>query len=336
MWQGLYPPQAIFSHRMFKKVLLNPPNFNPGSWCGAGKLWTDVENGEYWLTSRSREGAEKRGYAAEVYWSKDAENFDLRYRITKQELSELCGRTVQSIENQQLLRDPLTGKYHLYLSVDVARVNIAGKRDEIYRSNWEIYMMSSDDPAGPWKDEGFVLRCDSGYDSAEARDSTIDIVDGRYLALYKARKANTHIVHMALAWSSDGKNWVKMGQLKVNGEPQPDYFLLNGSILSGCSGPVFLGTRTTDVVKGAALTKFFAAYTIDYGRLNLETIFLFRWIPGSKYEHEEWPIHTYANVVYDPFKDRWLTWIEAVDPVHSKEPGLNLEVDRVLLYATEP
>jgi len=25
------------------------------------------------------------------------------------------------------------------------------------------------------------------------------------------------------------------------------------------------------------------------------------------YEHEEYPIHTYANVVHDPIKQRWLT-----------------------------
>jgi len=27
--------------------------------------------------------------------------------------------------------------------------------------------------------------------------------------------------------------------------------------------------------------------------------------------------------------------IEAVDPIHSKEPGLNTEVDRLLLYISE-
>ena len=336
LWHGLYPPQAIFSRRRFNRVLLDPPNFEPGSWCGAGKLWIDSENGEYWLTSRPREAPPKRGYAAEVYRSKDGENFDLAWSITKEELSEISSRTVQSIENQQLLRDPLTFRFFLYLSLDVAMRNIAGMTDRVYESRWETFLLSADDPSGPWRGEGFVLRGDMEYDSAEARDSTIDIIDGRYLALYKARKSGTSTVHTALAWSGDGKNWTKLGELKIDGKPQPNYLLLNGSILAGCSGPVFLGTKTTDVVKGAALTKDFAAYVIDYRRLNLETIFVSPWVAGSKYEHQEYPIHTYANVVHDPIGQRWLAMIEAVDPEHSKEPGLNLEVDRLLLYTTKP
>jgi hypothetical protein len=196
--------------------------------------------------------------------------------------------------------------------------------------------MTADDPSGPWEGEEFVIRGDANYDSGEARDSTIDIVDGRYLALYKARKAGAKIVHTALARSSDGKKWIKLGELTVDNKPQPDYFLLSGSILSGYNSPIFIGTQTTDVVRGAGLTKRFAAYVIDKIRLNLETIFVSLWVPGSKYEHKEYPIHTYSNVVYDSLKNRWLTWIEAVDPTYSKEPGLNLEVDRVLLYISEP
>ncbi len=336
MWYGLYPPQAVFHGRKFRKVLLNPPNFNPGSWCGAGKLWIDEENEEYLLTSRPRDGEVRRGYAVEIYRSRDGESYDLLFWISKEELSEISGATVQSIENQQLLKDPATGKYFLYLSVDVAKENIAGRDDKIHTGVWETYLMTAEDPAGPWNGEGFVLRGDTTYDSGEARDATIDIVDGRYIALYKARKAGSSIVHTALALSSDGKNWIKIGKLKIDGEPQPNYFLLNGSIMSGCSGPVFIGTKTTDVVKGAALTRHFAAYLIDWRGLNLETIFEARWIPGSIYEHEQYPIHTYADIVYDNLKDRWLILIEAVDPTYSREPGLNLEVDRVLLYVTNP
>lgn len=335
MWHGLIPPQTIFRGRKFKGVLLNPPNLNPGSWCGAGKLWIDRENGEYWLTSRPREGEKKRGYAVEIYRSINGESYGLTSWITKEELSEISGKNVQSIENQQLLRDPLTEEYFLYLSLDVANENIAGRANRTHESKWETYLLTAEDPSGPWKGEGFVLRGDMDYDSGEARDSTIDIVDGRYLAIYKARTAGTRIIHSALALSSDGKNWNKLGELKIDGKPQPNLFLLCGSILPGCSGPVFIGTKTTDAVKGAALTKHFAAYIIDWREVNLETIFVAEWVPGSRYEHKEYPIHTYANVVYDPLEDRWLTWIEAVDPIYSTELGLNLEVDRVLLYVTK-
>ncbi len=333
-WYGLYPPQAIFAKRRFKKILLDPPCFDPGSWCGAGKLWIDADDEEYWLTSRPRMGAEKRGYAVEIYRSRDGENYSLVTWITKEELSEMVGRTVQSIENQQLLRDPLTGKYHLYLSIDVAERNVAGDAGRIFESKWETFLLIADDPAGPWEPWGFALKGSEDYDSGEARDCTIDIIDGRYFCLYKARAGGTNVVHTALAVSSDGKNWTKLGVLTIDGKQQPDYFLLNGSIHAGSTGPVFIGTETLGVVKGAALTKYFVAYVVDYRNLNLERIFLAEWKPGSRYEHPQYPIHTYCNVVYDPLNDRWLIWVEAVDPTCSKEPGLNLEVDRVLLYTT--
>jgi hypothetical protein len=57
-----------------------------------------------------------------------------------------------------------------------------------------------------------------------------------------------------------------------------------------------------------------------------------KWKIESIYEHSEYPIHTYSNTVYDPLKERWMILIEAVDPTISKELGLNLEVDRILLY----
>jgi hypothetical protein len=334
VWGGLYPAQAVFAGRRFRKVLLNPPSFEPGSWCGAGKLWIDVNEGEYWLTSRPRLGAEKRGYAVEIYRSRNGEDYSLVTWLAKEELSEMVGKTIQSIENQQLLRDPLTGKYHLYLSVDVAEENVAGDEKRIFESKWETLLLVAEDPSGPWQLEGFALKGDRDYDSGEARDCTIDIVDGRYLCLYKARRAGTGTVHTALAVSSDGKNWVKLGVPTVDGKPQPDYFLLNGSIHAGSLGPVFIGTATFDVVNGAALTKRFASYVIDYRNLNLESLFVAEWKPGSRYEHPQYPIHTYCNVVRDPLSGRWLMWIEAVDPTLSKEPGLNTEVDRVLLYVS--
>ena len=335
MWMGLTPPQAVFYGRKFRKVLLNPPDFEPGSWCGAGKLWIDLDSEEYWLTSRPRKGADRRGYAVEIYRATNGENFALATWITKEELSEIVGERVQSIENQQLLRDPATGLYHLYLSLDVYRENVAGDAARVYESKWETYLMTAEDPAGPWSGEGFVLKGDREYDSGEARDCTIDIIDGRYFCLYKARKAGTGKVNMALAVSQDGMKWKKLGVVKIDGRAQPQYLMLNGSIMAGCTGPIYVGTVTTEVVKGAALTKNFAAYTIDYRNLNLEEIFTAEWTPGSRYEHPTYPLHTYSNVVYDPIRDRWLIIVEAVDPIYSKEPGLNLEVDRLLLYISE-
>ncbi|MEM2178257.1 MAG: hypothetical protein QXI49_06205 [Candidatus Methanomethylicaceae archaeon] len=334
MWYGFFPPQAILKNKKFKKIILNPPNFNPGSWCGAGKLWIDTENKEYWLTSRPRVGGELRGYAVEIYKSKNGENFKLVTYITKEELSEISGVKINSIENQQLLQDPLTNKYYLYLSLDIGERNIAGYEDKIYETKWETFLLSSEDPRGPWNVEGFVLRGDKEYDSGEARDLTIDIIDGRYFCLYKARKEGSTIVNTALAVSSDGKNWIKLGLLKINNKEQPDYFLLNGNIHASSNGPLFLGTVTTEIIGGAALTKKFTACIIDYRNLNLEEVITIKWEVKSKYEHLEYPIHTYSNIIYDPFKEKWIILIEAVDPTTSKGLGLNLEVDRVLLYET--
>ena len=123
---GLTQPQRIFNSRRFVGVLLDSLDFELGSWCGAGKLLIDTDSEEYWLTSRPRKGAEKKGYAVEIYRSRNGENFKLVTWITKEELSEIAGESVQSIESQQLLRDLTTGRYHLYLSIDVYRENIAG------------------------------------------------------------------------------------------------------------------------------------------------------------------------------------------------------------------
>ncbi len=330
-WSGLFPPQAIFSRKKFRGVVLNPPNFEPGSWCGAGKLWIDEDSEEYWLTSRPRMKPGIRGYAVEIYRSSSYENFTLVHRITKEELSEMVKTEILSIENQQLLRDPLTDRYHLYLSVNIV---LERKEDKVVR-RWDTLLLTSDDPAGPWEPYGFVIRGDRDYDSSEARDCTIDIVDGRYFCLYKARPRGERIVHMALAISSDGKKWTKLGVPTVDGSPQPNFFLLNGTIYGGSLGPIFIGTETLVSIRGVALTKHFSAFIIDYKNMNLERLFTIEWKPSSMFEHPEYPIHTYCDVVYDRLKDVWLIFIEAVDPVHTKELGWTTEVDRLLLYVSE-
>jgi len=255
--------------------------------------------------------------------------------MSKEELSEFIGVKVQSIENQQLIRDPLTGNYHLYLSIDIAGENIAGWENRVFESKWVTYLLISDDPVGPWEKYGFVLVEKADYDTGEARDCSIDIIDGRYFCLYKARRKGESRVNTALAISSDGKKWVKLGIPTLDGKKQPEYYLLSGSIFPGCCGPIFMGCEATDVVKGAALTKYFVSYIIDYRNLNLETIFRARWEPGSMYEHPEYPIHTYTSITYDQFDERWLIAVEAVDPKFSETPGLNTEVDRLLLYVSE-
>ena len=314
-WHGLLPPQYILSRRRFKRVVLDPPDLEPGSWRGAGKALVDYDSGLFWMTTRPRRATPIRGYAVEIYRSRDGDSYDLATVMDKETVSSMAGITVNSIEGQQLLRDPSTGRYHLYLSVDTPP------------AGWATLLLVADDPKGPWESRGIVMERGPGFDSMEARDATIDIVDGRYFALYKASDGER--IRMALATSGDGVRWRKHGLLRLDGLEQPPALLLCGKILAGSLGPIFMGCESRAIVRGAMVGDTFAAYAIDHRGMNLERIFAARWDPRSPYERGDFPIHSYLDMVYDPFKDRLLMYVEAIDP---KDIGLNQEVDRVLLY----
>lgn len=314
-FHGLLSVQYILSNRRFRKIILEPPDFNPGSWRGAGKVLLDTDDGSFWLTTRPRKAHPIRGYAVEIYRSEDGENFSLKSELARESVGSIANLTVNSIEGQQLLRDPLTGKYHLYLSVDTPP------------RGWETLLLRSEDPTGPWNAEGVVLSRDAAYDSLEARDATIDLIDGRYFAMYKANDGRS--VRMALAISRDGIVWEKHGVLKLDGMPQPDYLLLCGKIFPGTRGPVFIGSEGKTVIESASVTDTLTSYRLDYPNLNLERLFSGRWEPLSPFERNDYPIHSYVDMVYDTSRERLLIYIEAIDPGGL---GLNKEVDRVLLY----
>ena len=309
------PPQWIYANRKYLKVVLEPPKFEPGSWRGAGNCVADA-TGQFWLVTRPRT-KESRGYAFEIHSSENGEDLSLRFSMTKEILSDELGRRVLSIEGQQLLRDPLTGRYHLYLSVDIDRV-------------WQTALLSSEDPCGPWKSEGIVIGCDQAYDSREARDAVIDVIEGKYFALYKASDGQR--INEALAASSDGKGWKKMGLLELDGSPQPPFHFLYGRTVASSLGPMFVGFESAEVVRGAAVSRRFVSYILDYRSTNLETLFITNWEPLSPFERRDYPVHSYSDLVYDQERDRILLFIEAIDLEHSQDVGLNNEVDRVLLY----
>ncbi len=313
-------PQCILRLRKFTGVVLDPPSFEPGSWRGAGDLLIDPINHEYWLTSRPRV-AGPRGTGVEVWYSSNGDQYSLVAFIPKEEVSNWAGVNVLSIENNQLIQDPLTGLYYLYMSLDVG-------------DGWETFMAKADDPRGPWTPVGFVIRRDKPYDGGEARDCTINVIDGRFIALCKARAVNDNKVYTELLVSRNGVNWVKLGLPTVNGEaqrPQPDAFLLNGDIVPSAYGPMFIGTVTT-FARNAHVTKYFGAYVVDLKSNNLEEVFVAEWKPSSMYEHPEYPIHTYCSVVKDPYTNEWRILVEAIDPKYTKDIGVNTEVDRVLQY----
>ena len=342
LWQGFLPPQYIFSNRRFKGIVLDPPDLNPGSWIGAGKAVFDSERGEFLLTARPRkaEGG-VRGFAAHIYRSGDGEEFELLTSLSKEEVSEKSGLQIHSIEGTQLLRDPLSGRFHFYLSVDTGASFVWGG---LY---WETLLLTARDLNGLWKSEGLVLRNDQAYDSYQARDATIDIVDGVWLCLYKAI-GDDRWKRPALAISSDGVSWQKRGPLTVEGADHKAF--LSGSLFAGTGGPLFVGLETpeeTDLEKrddvyadkhqighGGGMDSNFAAYYLDVDRVSLKPIFCTPWEPGSPYEHKSHPLLGYASVVYDPIGDRILTYVEAIDGELTEQIGLNETVERLLLYET--
>jgi len=342
LWHGLVPPQYVFARRKFKCIVLDPPNFSPGSWIGAGKAVYDDKKNEFLLTARPRKAEGRmRGFAANIYRSEDGEKFELVTSISKEDVSRKSNLRIHSIEGTQLLKDPLTGKWHFYLSVDTTPKFVWGG---LY---WQTLLLTGSSLEGPWESEGLVLQNGPDYDTNQARDATIDIVDGRWFCIYKAINKSGQR-RPALATSTDGIFWRKHGVFTIDDSDQLTF--LSGTIFSGTCGPVFMGVEKRPeqlspnkegqvyadkykVSHGAGST-FFAAYSIDYRNMNLETIFRARWEPKSEYEHKEQPLLGYSSLVYDPIKKRMLTYVEAIDGVLTKKMGINETVERVLLYET--
>jgi len=340
-WQGRVPPQYVYSHLAFRGVALDPPDFEPGSWIGAGRALRDPETGGFLLTARPRwVKNDDRGFAANIYRSPDGEGFSLAYSLTKREAAEASGLAIHSIEGTQLLLDPLTGSWHLYLSVDTGDAFVWGG------VKWETLLLSSPEITGPWKSAGIVLGNDQPYDVHQARDSTIEILDGRWVCLYKAKDAQD-IERPALAVSVDGIHWNKRGILTVDGESRRAF--LSGSLFAAGGGPMFLGIETqlrdttearADVVyadehkigHGGGSVPHFCGYALDQRGRNLETIFRAPWQPGSEYEHPEHPLLGYSSSVYDEKNRRLLMYVEAIDAKLSRAIGLNETVERVLVY----
>lgn len=338
-WQGFPPPQYVYSHLEFKGVVLQPPNLEPGSWHGAGKALLDHEERVFYLTGRPRKTEDDaRGYAVEIHRSDDGVTFELETRLSIEEVVELSGIRTDSIEGTQLLRDPLTGKWHLYLSVDVGAEFVWGG---VF---WETLLLIADDLQGPWESRGLVLRHDQPYDACQARDASIDIVDGEWIGFAKAYDYLGN-QRTQLITSRDGINWAKHGPMRVDGEEQ-SMFYASGTTFAGASGPIFLGVARSapplkapvadilddDWKRDNALWHYdFVAFRIDRRGVDFETIFRAPWRARSEFELETHPLHNYCSAVHDPYDGRLLLYVEAIGP-DSKAPSLNESVERVLVF----
>jgi len=357
-WKGIIPPQYIYSNRRFKGVVVNPPNFTPGSWCGAGKAIYDPKRDEFIISSRPRMAKnDVRGFCVDVYASDDGvNNFSLVCRLTKEEITEISGIDTHSIEGNQILRDPLTGNWHFYISIDTGEEFVWGGM------NWQTLLLKAPNLSGPWDSEGLVLRNDQEYDANQARNGSIDIIDGKYYCIYKADDKERQTTP-GFATSIDGIHWEKKGNLTLDGKPYENGFqaFLSGTFFSGTNGPIFIGLERLHGLKeekeqeerqgsskdtekpemefadekkvkhGSGLVNF-AAYELDEENLNLKKIFTHEWIPLSPYEFKGHPLLGFSTMVEDPKKNRLLMYIEAMDPHYTEKMGLNETVERVLVY----
>lgn len=338
---GVIPPQYIYANKRCKGVALDPPNLELGSWTGAGKALYDYERDRIILSTRPRMAEEgKRGFAVEIYSSDDGINdFTLIKRLTKEKISDLCGMDVRSIEGNQILKDPLTGKWFFYVSVDTASEFVWGGY------YWQTLLLTADDLAGPWESQGLVLKSDRDYDKVQARNSTIDIVDGVWYCIYKAMNEKRES-KPGFATSSDGIHWNKHGILKVDGKDQRAF--LSGNIVSGSKGPMFVGVERLKGVKGDGTDNVqyadkykvkhgsglirFASYYIDEVNMNLDPIFTINWEADPEYEYEEHALLGFSTLVYNPKTESILMYVQAMDPKLTEKMGINTTVERALVY----
>ncbi|MFW6270810.1 MAG: hypothetical protein ACOC4G_12115, partial [Bacillota bacterium] len=241
-----------------------------------------------------------------------------------------------------ILKDPLTGNWHLYLSVDIDSEFVWGGL------HWQTLLLTSEDLTGNWKSKGLVLENDRSYDAKHARDSTIDIIDGAWICLYKARDEDRYL-RPALATSSDGIRWEKQGTFTVDGEEK--YIFLSGTIFAGTDNPIFIGLERVEpdpfgyenmnyedkykVGHGGKPPRNFVAMKMDMENMNLETIFRTTWEPLSSYEYKEQPLLGYSSLTYDPLQNRILIYVEAIDPEYTEQLGLNDTVERLLVYESK-
>jgi len=341
-WKGFPPPQYIYGNRKYKGVAINPPSFVPGSWCGAGKALFDRQRDEYLLTSRPRVSKDnKRGYQANIYASDDGINyFHLVESLSKQEVMKITGIDVKSIEGTQLLRDPGTNLWHFYISIDIGEEFVWGGL------MWQTVLLTAPKLSGPWKSEGVILNNDQKYDEFQARDGSIDIIDGKYYCIYKAKDKEKNR-RPGLATSIDGIHWKKEAALTTDGNDRCAF--LSGSLFSASGGPVFIGTEMIDridqnvehenadkhAVKHGGSEVRFIAYKLDLKNLNLETLFRTKWKPSSPFEYQGHPLLGYSSSILDLKNERFLMYMEAIDGTYTKKMGLNHTVERVLVYETK-
>ncbi len=332
---------SLYRRREYLDVVLNPPDFQPGSWIGAGKAIYDDIGKRFVMTARPRIARDQeRGYAAKIYTSEDGLGYELLDSISKRDVSETSGIPIQSIEGTQLLRNPDDHRWHLFVSCDTGEEFVWGG------VQWETVLLTADSLQGPWESPGIVIPNGPDFDAHQARDSTVDIIDDTWYCIYKAKNRSNQ-ERPALATSPDGINFEKHGPLTVDGRDKLCF--LSGSIFGSDRGPVFVGLETQisdsrerkpDVVyadeygvgHGGGSVSEFVIYSIYPQEGDLKCISRKPWKPLSPYEKPDHPLLGYSSLVADPHQERLLMYVESIDPQYTRTMGINETVERVLAY----
>jgi hypothetical protein len=311
----------MFENLKFKKIILQPPNKKPGSFRGAGALLIDGK--DYWLTSRTRT-AEKRGYEVEIYHSKNGYDFSSIKTISRKQMEEFTGNKISSIEAQQIIRDPKTGKFYMYVSIDLI--------DNKYPHMWVVLLLIANKPSGKWINGGIVMYPKEPFNTV--KDCNIGIFNGRYIALCKAYIDKDKKLFTTLYTSSDGIKWKYSGIPTFNGKKQKSIFALDGSIYKFNNKIFVIGTKEEIFTRGLTTTNRLCIMELDLSKKDIKTVVSEKWKHLSNYERKNYPIHTYFTAVPDYAAGEWKVIAEITDPRYTKKLGVFDVVDNVIMYTS--
>lgn len=172
------------------KTIFPPEGRGKGNWVGAPSV-IKMPGDQVWMAYRTRT-PDKRGYKVTIAKSTDCFSFTSVFTIYAEELG------VDSLERPALIRDPVTGKFKLYLSVDRPYYG------------WQIVKLDDvekPEDFSPATSQVVIRPSAEGSDSRAVKDPFVFTLGYQYFMTYIGWD---EIGEQAfLAFSPDGRNWKK-------------------------------------------------------------------------------------------------------------------------------
>ncbi len=186
------------------EVVAQPRNASEGNWAGAPSAVYDDNSSEYWLVYRVRDVVE-RGVEIHIARSKDGLHFKDERVFTREEL----GGDVISVERSSILKNPVSGKFMLYISYekDFARGSFPKKYGR--RGRWVISKFDDvDDPRDfdPDTLKTVLTGTPNTVDNASVKDPYVVTLGRIYLMYYIGSGT---FEQTFLAYSNNGMKWEK-------------------------------------------------------------------------------------------------------------------------------